>query len=93
MGRVCAGYAPGARRIRVDGEAAPTLTSDSTSVLTGAGTLRVEGGYAPTDWLHLGAHVLGGVAFDRVHLRFAGNDAGSWGRAFAAAAIFAEVTW
>jgi hypothetical protein len=28
-----------------------------------------------------------------VHLRFAGNDAGSWGRAFAAAALFAEVDW
>jgi hypothetical protein len=88
-----AGLGAAVLRVGVDGEAAPTLTSDSTSVLTGAGTLRVEGGYAPTDWLHLGAHVLGGVAFDRVHLRFAGNDAGSWGRAFAAAAIFAEVTW
>jgi hypothetical protein len=87
------GLGAGALRVTADGEARPTLTSFSTHVLTGAGYARVEGGYAPVDWLRLGGQVLGGVAFDRVHLRFAGNDAGSWGRPFAVAAIFAEAAW
>jgi len=88
-----AGLGGAVLRVGVDGEAAPTLTSSSARVLTGASYARVEGGYAPTDWLRLGAQLLGGAAFERVHLRFAGNDAGSWGRPFAAAAIFAEVVW
>jgi len=88
-----AGLGVAALRLGIEGEAAPTLTSSSTSVVTGAGYARLDGGYAPTDWLRLGAHVLGGAAFDRVHFRFAGNDAGAWGRPFAAAAIFAEVVW
>ena len=80
-------------RVGFDCQASPTLTSSSKSVLTGAGYARVDSGYAPTDWFRLGVQVLGGIAFDRVHLRFAGNDAGSWGRAFASAALFAEVAW
>ena len=88
-----AGLGAAVLRVGAEGEASPTLTSSSPSKLTGAGYARLDSGYAPTDWLRLGAQVLGGVAFDRMHLQFAGNDAGSWGRAFAAAAIFAEVTW
>ena len=88
-----AGLGAAVLRLGVEGQAAPTLTSSSTSVLTGAGYARLDGGYAPTDRLRLGAQVLGGAAFDRVHLRFAGNDAGSWGRAFAAVALFAEADW
>jgi hypothetical protein len=88
-----AGLGAAVLRMGFDGEAAPTLISSSKSLLTGGGYARLDGGCAATDWLRLGAHVLGGAAFERVHLRFAGNDAGSWGRAFVAAAIFAEVVW
>ena len=80
-------------RLSIEGEARPTLTSSSSSALTGATYARADGGYAPADWLRLGARVQGGAALDRLHLRFAGNDAGSWGRVFAAAALFAEVGW
>jgi len=88
-----AGLGAAALRLSVDGEARPTLTSNSTSLFTGAGYARIEGGYAPTYWLRLGAHGMGGAAFNRVHFHFAGNDAGSWGRTFAAAALFAEIAW
>jgi len=80
-------------RVSAEGEAKPTLTSSSSSVVSGAAYARVEGGYAPADWLRVGAHLMGGAAFDRVHLRFAGNDAGSWGRPFAAVALYAELDW
>jgi hypothetical protein len=80
-------------RLSIEGEARPTLTSSSTSMLTGAAYAHVDGGYAPTHWLRLGAQVMGGAAFDRLHLRFAGNDAGSWGRPFASATLFEEVGW
>jgi hypothetical protein len=88
-----AGLGAAVLRVGVDGEAVPTLRSSATSVLTGAGYARVDGGYAPSDRVRLGLRLLGGASLDRVHLRFAGNDAGSWGRAFAAAAIFAELDW
>ncbi len=88
-----AGLGAAILHVGVDGEAVQTLMSSSTGVLTGAGYARVDGGYAPADWLRLGLHVLGGVSLDRVHFQFAGNDAGVWGRAFAAAALFAELDW
>ena len=88
-----AGLGTAVVRVGIQGEGVASLTSSSSSVLTGAAYARVDGGYAPTNWLRLGAHVLGGGAFDQLHLNFAGNDAGTWGHAFAAATLFAEVAW
>ena len=88
-----AGLGAAVVRVGIQGEGTASLTSSSSNVVTGAAYARVDGGYAPTGWLRLGAHVTGGGAFNQLHLNFAGNDAGTWGHAFATATLFAELDW
>lgn len=79
--------------ITFEGDARAPLVASSERALTGAGYLRAEAGLEPTSWLRLGLRGLAGVSAARVRVEFAGNDAGSWGRGFAAALALAEVPW
>ena len=69
------------------------LLGPSSSAYTGLGYLRVSLGWKPSGWLGLGITGLAGTAAARVHVRFAGNDAGDWGVPLFAAALFGEVDW
>jgi len=80
-------------RIALDGEANAPLVNNSSSVITAATYLRSDVALELAPWLRLGARATLGASLDRVEVRFAGNDAGSWGRPFAGAFFLAEVPW
>lgn len=69
------------------------LKGTSSTASIGLGTLRVNLGWKPRGWLGLGIGGLAGATPDRVHLRFAGNNAGTWGSPIIAATVFAELGW
>ncbi len=69
------------------------LLGTSSSAYTGLGYLRVSLGWKPAGWLGLGISGLAGTASSRVHMRFAGNDAGNWGVPLFSAGPFGEVDW
>lgn len=88
-----AGLGLAALRIALDSEANAPLVNNSSSVITAATYLRSDVALELASWLRLGARGTFGVSFERVEVRFAGNDAGSWGRPFAGAFFLAEVPW
>jgi hypothetical protein len=67
--------------------------SDSTAAYTGLGYARVALGWKLSSWLALGGSGLAGTTVARVHVRFAGSDAGDWGVPLLGGALFAEVDW
>jgi hypothetical protein len=87
------GLGAGAARLSADGRSEPPLVAASVSQVTAIAYTRVDVGYALTPWLRLGGRGVFGGALDRVALRFAGNEAGSWGPAFFGALALAEVRW
>ena len=46
-----------------------------------------------SNWFGLGMSGLVGATTSRVHVRFAGNDAGDWGMPVLGASLFGEVDW
>jgi hypothetical protein len=80
-------------RITFSGETHAPLVPSSDHTLTAASYLRGDAGVEPARWLRLGARGLAGLTADRVDLRFAGNQAGSYGHSFFAAFALAEVPW
>ena len=69
------------------------LLSESSSTYTGLGYARATLGWRLSSWLALGMSGLAGTTVARVHVRFAGSDAGEWGVPVLGAALFAEVGW
>jgi hypothetical protein len=69
------------------------LKGTSSAAYTGLGSLRASLGWKPRGWLGLGISGLAGATASRVRLRFAGNDAGTWGLPILAATMFAELDW
>jgi hypothetical protein len=82
-----------ALRVSFDSDANAPLLAHSTGVTTGAAYVRSDIGVELASWLRLGVRASAGAALSRVDVRFAGNDAGSWGRPFAGAFFLAEVPW
>jgi hypothetical protein len=69
------------------------LVGSSSGAYTGLGYLRVNLGWRAESWLVLGATGLAGLTTGRVHIGFAGNDAGDWGVSLFGGALFGEVDW
>jgi hypothetical protein len=80
-------------RVGAEGQAAPPLVATSASGVTGAVYLRADAGVQARPWLRLGARAVAGAAVPSLTLRFAGNDAGAWGRPFIAAFAVAQLCW
>lgn len=69
------------------------LMSDSSTAYTGAGYARLTLGWKLSSWLALGMNGLAGTTVARVHVRFAGSDAGDWGVPLLGAGLFGEIDW
>jgi hypothetical protein len=89
--RLAAGGA--AIRLTVDGEASFPLVASSHTTTAGAVYARADGGFQMTWWLQFGARAVAGLVPGGVTIHFAGNDAGTWGRPFVAALLFADLAW
>jgi hypothetical protein len=69
------------------------LESNPSTAYTGLGYARITLAWKPSTWLGVGMSGLAGTTIARVHVRFAGNDAGNWGVPLVGAALFAQVDW
>jgi hypothetical protein len=71
-------------RVGADGDASNPFVPSSDSAVTGAFYARGDAGFTATRWLRFGGRAVAGVAPTGVKVRFAGNEAGVWGRPFIA---------
>jgi hypothetical protein len=71
----------------------PPLQATSSSKVTGIGYARVETGWKPASWSRLGLAGVAGTTFEHVTIRFAGNQAGTWGGLILAAFLQFGVEW
>ena len=69
------------------------LVGPSSTTYTGLGYAHVALGWKASRWVGLGVNGVAGATFAPVHIRFAGNDAGTWGVPLLGAALFAELDW
>lgn len=69
------------------------LVSSSSAGYTGLGYASLAVDWKVASWLGLGMSALAGATTSRVHVRFAGNDAGAWGTPVLGASLFGEVVW
>jgi len=76
-----------------DPSAGSQLVSSSSTAHTGLGYASVAIDWKVARWLGLGVSSLAGATISRVHVRFAGNDAGAWGTPLLGLALFSEVSW
>jgi hypothetical protein len=74
-------------------DASGQLMGASSTAYTPLGYARATVGWKFTSWLAFGMTALAGTTFARVHIRFAGNDAGDWGGPTLGAALSGEVAW
>ena len=72
-------------------EVGSQLISNSSTAYTGLGYASVALDWRLSSWFRLGVSGLVGATTSRVHVRFAGNDAGAWGTPVLATALFGEV--
>ena len=80
-------------RVSADGDAAVPFSAGSQTVFTGAAYARADGGVEATRWLRFGVRAVAGATTSRVNVRFAGNEAGTWGWPFLAALLQTELVW
>ena len=80
-------------RVSADGDASDPFVARSDSAVTGAVYARADAGFEATRWLRFGLRAVGGAAPTGVKVRFAGNDAGVWGRPFLAGFFVTELAW
>jgi hypothetical protein len=90
-GTAGAGFA--AVRVSVDGRASAPLVATSDAAYTAAGYLRADAAWEVTRWLRVGVRGVGGASLGAVRVRFAANDAATWGRPFVAAFGLADLRW
>jgi hypothetical protein len=89
-----AGLGAGILHISTDASPnAPLVVSSLAPVTMGAGYARFDAGVGFTRWLRLALRMTGGVSFGQLDIRFAGNDAGSWGRFFGAGTLVLDAGW
>jgi hypothetical protein len=80
-------------RVDADGDASEPFIASSDSAVTGAAYARGDAGFAATNWLRFGLRAVAGVAPTGVKVRFAGNEAGVWGRPFLAGFVVTDLAW
>ena len=73
-------------------DARSPLKDASSSAMVGAAYLRAGAGWSGS-FYKIGVLGLAGGTLERVAIRFAGNDAASWGWPFVAAFLTAEIDW
>jgi hypothetical protein len=73
------------------GQTQPPLLAATSSAFAGLGYARVDAGWRVAEWLRFGITAALGATFDRVTIRFAGNDAATWGWPILASFLFGEV--
>jgi len=71
-------------RVEAKGDASDPFVASSDSAVTGAVYARADAGFAATHWLRFGLRGVAGAVPTGVKVRFAGNEAGVWGRPFVA---------
>jgi len=87
--------AAGAALIRLNavGSASAPLLASTQSATAGAGYVRADGGLDLTRWLRVGVRAVAGAVPSGIAVKFAGNDAGVWGRPFLAGLLLADLAW
>ena len=80
-------------RFIADGSPQTPLVGSSPSTTAAAYYARVDGGVEVTWWLRLGLRAVVGAVPSGIAVRFAGNDAGTWGRPFLAGMMLVDVPW
>ena len=80
-------------RVDADGDATTPFVASSDRAVTGAVYARADAGFAATQWLRFGLRAVCGVAPTGVKVRFAGNEAGVWGRPFLAGFFVTDLVW
>jgi hypothetical protein len=88
-----AGAGAGILRIEAAGTANAAFDSQVETAVTGILYARGDAGLVAADWLRFGLRGVVGGTVSKVNVRFAGNEAGSWGRPFLAGLAVAELTW
>ena len=87
------GAGAGLLRIEAAGAASSAFDSQVETAVTGVLYARGDAGLVAASWLRFGLRGVVGVTTSKVAIRFAGNEAGSWGRPFLAGLAVAELTW
>ena len=87
------GIGGGVLHLRTEGENRPPLSGTSSSVTVGHGYARVEADVRLSSWAKLGLATMAGTTFQSVTIRFAGNQAGTWGSVLLAAFLHFGVEW
>ena len=80
-------------RVDADGDASQPFVASSDSAVSGAAYARGDAGFAVTNWLRFGLRAVAGVAPTGVKVRFAGNEAGVWGRPFLAGFVVTDLVF
>ncbi len=73
-------------------DTAPLLGA-SSAAYTALAYARAALGWQASRWVSLGVNGVAGTALAPVRVRFAGNDAGSWGAPLLGVSVFAELDW
>lgn len=92
---VYANAAAGAALVRIaaDGDASEMFVSQTRSATSGAIYARGDLGVETAGGMRFGVRAVAGGTTSKVVVRFAGNEAGSWGRPFLAGLAIAELSW
>jgi hypothetical protein len=88
-----AGAGAGILRIEASGASSLAFDSQVETAFTGVLYARGDAGLVAAGWLRFGLRGVVGATTSKVAIRFAGNEAGSWGRPFLAGLAVAELTW
>jgi hypothetical protein len=83
----------GILRLEASGAAVDPFVSHVQSAFTGAVYARGDAGLEAARWLRFGVRGVVGATTSKVTVRFAGNEAGVWGRPFLGGMVIAELTW
>jgi hypothetical protein len=79
--------------LRSEGTSKQPLQHGSSSAISGIGYARVELGLKLSKWINLGIAGAAGTTILPVTIRFAGNQAGTWGRVLLASFLQIGVDW
>lgn len=87
------GLGTGLVMLRTEGRSAQPLQPTSASAISGLGYARVELALKLTKWVNLGITGAAGTTLLPVTIRFAGNQAGTWGSLILASFLQLGVDW
>jgi hypothetical protein len=87
------GLGGGIVNLRTEGSSNQPLQQTSSSAVTGLGYARAELGWRLSTWARLGIAGTVGTTFAPVKIRFAGNQAGTWGSLLLASVLQLGVDW